>query len=125
MRNVREEFWALRGPFDRSIKKDIKGVFKAKLPGKKKAYYYWEKIKGYKVKSGVNTFYLVYNHITKSWVTYEERTGRKIAESPYRNIRDAMTETKWVYEEATFPGLVESIEDCVKALDKGYKYQIG
>ena len=131
MRNVREEFWALRGPFDRSIKKDVKGVFKAKLPGKKKAYYYWEKIKGYAVKFDGNTFYLVYNHFTKKWMTYEGMTGVKIAEDACNSLKQAEALVTFRYKGTTDQGDIGAgtgkfpRRAYVGALLTRYKYQIG
>ena len=132
MRNVREEFWVLRGPFDRSIKKDIKGAFKAKLPGEKKAYYYWEKIKGYAVKFDGNTFYLVYNRMKNVWMTYEKETGMKIAEDACKSLKQAEALVIFRYKGTTdqygdigagmgkFPRV-----SYVIALLNRYKYQIG
>lgn len=122
MRNVREDFWVLRGPFDRSIKKDVKNVFKAKLPGKKKAYYYWEKIKGYAVKVGDITYYLVYNNFTKMWMVYESVTGMKIWEEDGLKLRGVKG-----LVEFRDKGSVLEYEPYARAIQKGngYKYRIG
>lgn len=130
MRNVREEFWVLRGPFDRSIKKDIEGVFKAKLPGKKKAYYYWEKIKGYAVKFDGITLYLVYNHFTKKWMTYDGMTGVKIHEDAYDSLKQAEAFVIFLYKgtndgEGNIGGGTGKFYRLASdyALQKGYQYR--
>ena len=135
MRHEKEEFLALRGPFNRSIKKEKENadeIFKVKLPcDRKKKYYYWEKAKGYAIRRGSYTFYAVYNEFYKEWMLFEGSTGIKF-ETRFKYRADMEVFVDEILAPRTTPqdfsklGYVEwrYIVVCHKVLEKKFAYKV-